>query len=161
MATKVCSLCTRERPTSDYSNAQLKKKGKRVCTHCIHDTDGPSDLKTNGSQTAPSHSGDLVVAASAAPSSSSSVAPAVDSVVPSVRPPRMVAGSYPPNAVFGEEAPVAFEQDVAYYTYSNEATQLPLMTRLIERDLSEPYSVFTYRYFLNFWPHLTFMVSKC
>jgi len=46
---------------------------------------------------------------------------------------------------------------VAYYSYSSES-QLPLLTSLIEADLSEPYSVFTYRYFLNFWPHLTFMV---
>ena len=25
---------------------------------------------------------------------------------------------------------------------------------LIDRELSEPYSIFTYRYFLNQWPHL-------
>eukprot|EP00474_Spongospora_subterranea_P009226 CRZ09684.1 hypothetical protein [Spongospora subterranea] len=40
-----------------------------------------------------------------------------------------------------------------FITYTNE-DQLPLLQRLIETDLSEPYSVFTYRYFLNAWPYL-------
>ena len=38
-------------------------------------------------------------------------------------------------------------------TYRNEE-QLPLIQSLIEKDLSEPYSIFTYRYFINQWPHL-------
>ena len=34
---------------------------------------------------------------------------------------------------------------------------------LIEKDLSEPYSIFTYRYFINNWPKLCIMVrpSPC
>jgi len=32
--------------------------------------------------------------------------------------------------------------------------QLPGIMALIEKDLSEPYSVYTYRYFINNWPHL-------
>ena len=28
---------------------------------------------------------------------------------------------------------------------------------LIDRSLSEPYSVFTYRYFLHQWPHLCYL----
>lgn len=28
---------------------------------------------------------------------------------------------------------------------------------LIDKDLSEPYSIFTYRYFLHAWPHLCFL----
>jgi hypothetical protein len=31
---------------------------------------------------------------------------------------------------------------------------------LIEKDLSEPYSVFTYRYFLNNWPDLCLLVRS-
>jgi len=31
------------------------------------------------------------------------------------------------------------------------------MIRMIEKDLSEPYSVYTYRYFLMQWPFLCFM----
>lgn len=29
---------------------------------------------------------------------------------------------------------------------------------LIDADLSEPYSIFTYRYFINQWPHLCMLV---
>jgi peptide alpha-N-acetyltransferase len=36
--------------------------------------------------------------------------------------------------------------------------QMPPIVRLIERDLSEPYSIFTYRYFINNWPNLCFLV---
>lgn len=43
--------------------------------------------------------------------------------------------------------------DIVYRTYTGEK-QLPGMIALIERDLSEPYSVYTYRYFLNNWPNL-------
>ncbi|PRW59895.1 N-terminal acetyltransferase complex C component MAK3 [Chlorella sorokiniana] len=32
--------------------------------------------------------------------------------------------------------------------------------RLIDNELSEPYSIFTYRYFLHSWPHLCFLVFK-
>jgi len=49
-------------------------------------------------------------------------------------------------------SPLAIE----YVPYTSER-QLPLIQRLIEKDLSEPYSIFTYRYFVNNWPHLTFL----
>lgn len=49
----------------------------------------------------------------------------------------------------GEVAKDAIE----FVTYESEH-QLPLLQRLIDADLSEPYSVFTYRYFLNTWPHM-------
>eukprot|EP01117_Protostelium_nocturnum_P008785 TRINITY_DN3150_c0_g1_i1.p1 TRINITY_DN3150_c0_g1~~TRINITY_DN3150_c0_g1_i1.p1 ORF type:complete len:107 (+),score=6.64 TRINITY_DN3150_c0_g1_i1:70-390(+) len=45
-----------------------------------------------------------------------------------------------------------------FITYHTEE-QLPWIVSLIEKDLSEPYSVYTYRYFLNSWPHLCFLVS--
>jgi hypothetical protein len=37
--------------------------------------------------------------------------------------------------------------------------QMPAIVALIERDLSEPYSIFTYRYFINNWPNLCFLVN--
>lgn len=46
--------------------------------------------------------------------------------------------------------------EIRYITYTSEA-QLPMMTKLIEADLSEPYSVFTFRHFLNNWPDLCFI----
>ena len=42
---------------------------------------------------------------------------------------------------------------IRYDSYASES-QLPFIQSLIDRELSEPYSVFTYRYFLNNWPHL-------
>jgi len=48
---------------------------------------------------------------------------------------------------------------LVYEGYDTEL-QLPLMQRLIEKDLSEPYSIFTYRYFLNNWPDLCFLAMK-
>lgn len=46
---------------------------------------------------------------------------------------------------------------VEYIVYENEL-QMPCIMRLIQKDLSEPYSIYTYRYFIHNWPHLCFMV---
>ncbi|WFD48550.1 N-terminal methionine N(alpha)-acetyltransferase NatC [Malassezia furfur] len=37
------------------------------------------------------------------------------------------------------------------------APSLPDVMRLIETELSEPYNIYTYRYFLHQWPHLCFL----
>ena len=50
-------------------------------------------------------------------------------------------------------------QEVEYIVYENEL-QMPCIMRLIQKDLSEPYSIYTYRYFIHNWPHLCFMVSN-
>lgn len=42
---------------------------------------------------------------------------------------------------------------IHFRSYGGE-DDLPLVSSLIEKELSEPYSVFTYRYFLNQWPDL-------
>jgi hypothetical protein len=49
------------------------------------------------------------------------------------------------------------DKDITYVPYSSEL-QLPGIMSLIENDLSEPYSIYTYRYFINNWPNLCFMV---
>lgn len=41
--------------------------------------------------------------------------------------------------------------------YENEL-QMPDIMRLITKDLSEPYSIYTYRYFIHNWPELCFLV---
>lgn len=38
-------------------------------------------------------------------------------------------------------------------------TQLAAISALVDRTLSEPYSVYTYRYFLHGWPNLCFLAS--
>lgn len=47
---------------------------------------------------------------------------------------------------------------IKYVKYKDE-TQMPMIIDLITRDLSEPYSVYTYRYFIHNWPHLCFLVN--
>lgn len=47
---------------------------------------------------------------------------------------------------------------VEYVNYENE-TQMAAIMSLIQKDLSEPYSIYTYRYFIHNWPHLCFLVS--
>ena len=37
--------------------------------------------------------------------------------------------------------------------------QMPDIMRLITKDLSEPYSIYTYRYFIHNWPKLCFLVG--
>jgi len=43
--------------------------------------------------------------------------------------------------------------------YQNE-DQLKLIQPLIDKDLSEPYSIFTYRYFIKQWPDLCYLAME-
>ena len=43
--------------------------------------------------------------------------------------------------------------DIEYISYTDES-MLKDVQKLVSKDLSEPYSVFTYRYFLHNWPFL-------
>ncbi|KAK4313051.1 hypothetical protein Pmani_015572 [Petrolisthes manimaculis] len=45
---------------------------------------------------------------------------------------------------------------VEYVNYENEL-QMSAIMRLIQKDLSEPYSIYTYRYFIHNWPKLCFL----
>lgn len=46
------------------------------------------------------------------------------------------------------------------YEHSLEEQYLPSIRALISKDLSEPYSIYVYRYFLYQWGHLCFMVPS-
>lgn len=48
--------------------------------------------------------------------------------------------------------------EITYVSYESEL-QMPDIMRLIQKDLSEPYSIYTYRYFIHNWPQLCFLVS--
>lgn len=58
------------------------------------------------------------------------------------------------NAV---EQPAVEASDISLVAYEDER-QLDDIMSLVDRDLSEPYSIFTYRYFLHNWPKLCFVV---
>ena len=59
--------------------------------------------------------------------------------------------------VVGAAVSPSVTQDIEYVVYDSEL-QMPDIMRLIQKDLSEPYSIYTYRYFIHNWPHLCFMV---
>lgn len=52
--------------------------------------------------------------------------------------------------------------DLHYVPYGaeKESPYLPAIRQLISRDLSEPYSIYVYRYFLYQWGDLCFMVRR-
>lgn len=49
------------------------------------------------------------------------------------------------------------EEVIEYVDYTDES-MLPDIQVLVSKDLSEPYSVFTYRYFVHNWPNLCICV---
>jgi len=53
---------------------------------------------------------------------------------------------------------VVNNSSIRYASYESEG-QMPAIMRLIQKDLSEPYSVYTYRYFIHNWPKLCFLAS--
>lgn len=55
------------------------------------------------------------------------------------------------------------KDEIEIFSYESEL-QMPEIMRLIQKDLSEPYSIYTYRYFIHNWPKLCFLAShegKC
>jgi len=50
-------------------------------------------------------------------------------------------------------------KDVVFSSFESEEA-LPDIMALVEKDLSEPYSIFTYRYFILGWPELTIMARE-
>lgn len=50
----------------------------------------------------------------------------------------------------------ATQDEIEIVSYESEL-QMPEIMRLIQKDLSEPYSIYTYRYFIHNWPKLCFL----
>ncbi|XP_047533868.1 N-alpha-acetyltransferase 30-like [Vanessa atalanta] len=60
-------------------------------------------------------------------------------------------------------SPQEHSEKIEIISYESEL-QMPEIMRLIQKDLSEPYSIYTYRYFIHNWPKLCFLAShegKC
>ncbi|XP_012266094.2 N-alpha-acetyltransferase 30 [Athalia rosae] len=71
--------------------------------------------------------------------------------------PQSVASSHknqPDNAE--TESTESKNSDIRYVSYISEI-QMPDIMKLIQKDLSEPYSIYTYRYFIHNWPKLCFL----
>lgn len=58
-----------------------------------------------------------------------------------------------------QSADLPAELRYVQYDHDLEARYLPAIRSLISKDLSEPYSIYVYRYFLCQWSHLCFLVS--
>lgn len=54
-------------------------------------------------------------------------------------------------------SPENSDSNIQYVSYTSEL-QMPDIMHLIQKDLSEPYSIYTYRYFIYNWPKLCFLV---
>ncbi|KAJ3300381.1 N-alpha-acetyltransferase 30 [Borealophlyctis nickersoniae] len=67
-------------------------------------------------------------------------------------------GSEPNNVPPTTSPPSAPDLDIQYVPYESEL-QLPSIIDLIENDLSEPYSIYTYRYFIHNWPKLCLLAK--
>lgn len=51
----------------------------------------------------------------------------------------------------GVESQVSAEGNVWYAPYGDESRDLPAIIDLVQEELSEPYNVYTFRYFLDDW----------
>lgn len=63
----------------------------------------------------------------------------------------------------GEAEGLQEGSEIEYVSYGGEH-HLPLIMNLVDQELSEPYSIFTYRYFVYLWPQLSFLAfhdGKC
>ena len=60
-----------------------------------------------------------------------------------------------------ETPPIIEVEGLRYVSYGSEkeSPYLPAIRQFISKDLSEPYSIYVYRYFLYQWGDLCFMVS--
>ncbi|PNH04206.1 N-alpha-acetyltransferase 30 [Tetrabaena socialis] len=54
-----------------------------------------------------------------------------------------------------QESGASASTSIHYVQYKDE-DDLTIIMDLVDKELSEPYSIFTYRYFLHNWPHLCF-----
>lgn len=60
--------------------------------------------------------------------------------------------------VHSSDNQAAFYMHLALAKYTDEYEQLPKIMELIQDDLSEPYCIYTYRYFLHQWPQLCYLM---
>lgn len=57
-----------------------------------------------------------------------------------------------------EEIITPIENPIIEYVQYESELQMPMIMKIIQKDLSEPYSIYTYRYFIHNWPNLCFLV---
>ena len=50
--------------------------------------------------------------------------------------------------------------EIRFEDYHDEDTQIQVIMDLVDNELSEPYNIFMYRYFVNNWPNLVPGVAR-
>lgn len=77
---------------------------------------------------------------------------------------KVEGGTEPKKDVEPEEnTDISELPNIDYVQYESEL-QMPMIMKIIQKDLSEPYSIYTYRYFIHNWPKLCFLAmceEKC
>ena len=63
------------------------------------------------------------------------------------------------SKIMQSDAPKMNDDQILFRTFEGEA-DLQTIISMIEQELSEPYPIYTYRYFVQKWPHLTYMAYK-
>ncbi|EST07581.1 GNAT domain protein [Kalmanozyma brasiliensis GHG001] len=66
------------------------------------------------------------------------------------------SGDSADNIASSSQGNNANSDEITFEPYTGEH-QMPSIIQLIEKELSEPYIVYTYRYFVNQWPSLCFL----
>ncbi|GAA5952729.1 hypothetical protein JCM8115_002333 [Rhodotorula mucilaginosa] len=84
---------------------------------------------------------------------------APDETIPSTTPPRPETARSrtptPRSKLSTSSEALRYEGPISYRAYQGEQ-DLDVIVRLVDDELSEPYNLYTYRYFLDDWPHLCF-----
>ena len=119
------------------------KEQKDKDEECCRQSEQESESRTSKHNLKDTHPpGPLSDSQPAVPSSSSSSCPAAEA----------------DSASTASAEAAAAASEVTYTVYESEL-QMPDIMRLIQKELSEPYSIYTYRYFIHNWPHLCLMVK--
>ncbi|XP_036398530.1 N-alpha-acetyltransferase 30 [Megalops cyprinoides] len=136
------TMARTEASPSQLAGEEMVRKGDHSRTEPRPSPDDPPDGGTVGAGEGPGTQRAGVEPAAALDA-------AADLQTPVSEMARLDLNSQPEGAEEGDAA-------IQYVRYESEL-QMPDIMRLITKDLSEPYSIYTYRYFIHNWPQLCFL----
>ena len=137
----------------DDSHSHSIKKSKKERSETNHECQNRTELQ-NGEDSPPNHSSHQTSTENEVSTELSELSPEIqyESKCSSTQELETI------EMVRGEET---FR--ITYKVYESEL-ELPSIMKLIQKDLSEPYSIYTYRYFIHNWPNLCYLAlyeDKC
>lgn len=149
-ATKLssCKLCTNTKSITDDESLEIDE------SHRIENTSNTSDHKIVNNKLCNGSSHSLDTSDSASANDSNQIEQIVSTSLDASA--NHQSDDPPASAVLLNNNNKDEEITIDYRVYENEL-QMPDIMRLIQKDLSEPYSIYTYRYFIHNWPKLCFL----